>query len=1027
MMLSDAFFTPGAPATFQTHAGAGSARVAVGEERPALSALGRVQAEMQADARVHAARLARSEHALLQAQQAGATAAAELARLTAVAAAQAAPNTPVSPPAAPTAPTVLGSDITITSILTAEGRAAVTPLRRDDARRLVASLEPSSPLSTMQSLARAADLTEVRLGCGPPSNGSSVNRTKAHVLADMRVAVGLSPVAVPMGLPIETGGGITASDHFPSHAKMELTAPPPPTPPLPPLPPLPTTENSNLQADFGLVGFDARGGAGITGEQIVADACGEPATRYIVHLADGTTMQALCPLAGPFTTVMPPPGAIYLGVDVSKTRVWATTDGRVICTPAKPIATNVAADVLPPPPPPKAWFSRRTVCCAAMAFLAHLLVLGVAVGWAAGRPSTGMGFIVGLPTAAHEAGALARRINDFFSPMSIAHTVLKLSTVAMGSLGYIGTWSLRCCCLPATLLYRAATCVPAQRLTSCQECVLMLVAATLRSIIHTVWTFGVGAMLAALSYLAGGSLGAAACIMVPCITTWTTYVTLSAIPSVVHSFLGRLRRARGRVSPLIPPGSPPPWDTSTIYNRHRDYLHRPHWEGRFAGARRTCRERLVSAAANWHLPWWLLMLALQWMVVAILDVGARRLNYRVSTRSHRETLPLLGEETPLAASAAAMGRWTMRWLQRSYAGARRHLSRSLRTLASSLLISRHLPPLPPALPWCLWRHPRRSRMAYTMASDHIAIAIPRWACAPQASHRLDAGNLFTRLASTRKRGSPVLSPAHSPPTVDWMVQEHLVGSYSWASYPSYLPHYSGNTGWATRSDRGTAAARRASTPRDERRRRRRRHSRSHRTVRSQPPVRRTAPDEHAAPLGFSGTIATRSASGLRPESASPRQDQSQGEGVTRPPRLLRIVITELLVNAPPRHPLAASGDRQRLHLARTQLPDGPHQLRPLRGRHRRRQRAQGDVCLQGRLAAPGPGFKWKGIPHRATRCALLPFIRRHPHLSGPAVVRFRHRHPLPRHASPPVHQIQVERQSHSHCRSAVTVGSTCGM
>ena len=554
-------------------------------------------------------------------------------------------------------------------------------------------------------------------------------------------------------------------------------------------------KGSNLQAEFGLVGFDARGGAGIMGKQIVADACGEPATCHIVRLADGTTMQALCPLAGPFTTVMPPPGAIYLGVDISKTRVWATADGRVICTPAKPIATNVAADVLPPPPPPNSWFNRRTVCCAAMAFLAHLLVLGVAVGWAAGRPSTGMGFIVGLPTAAHEAGALARRIFDFFSPISIAHTVLKLSTVAMGSLGYIGTWSLRCCCLPATLLYRAVTCVPAQRLTSCQECVLMLVAATLRSIIHTVWTFGVGAMLAALSYLAGGSLGAAACIMVPCITTWTTYVTLSAIPSVVHSFLGRLRRARGRVSPLIPPGSPPPWDTSTIYNRHRDYLHRPHWEGRFAGARRTCRERLVSAAANWHLPWWLLMLTLQWMVVAILDVGARALNYRVSTRSHRETLPLLGEETPLTASAAAMGRWTMRWLQRSYAGARRHLSRSLRTLASSLLISatcllHHLLSRGvfgvtlDALGWLtLWLVTTLQSLSHAgLALLRLAIAsMPAiysltWLLRANVAHQCSA--LLTRLQRSIGWFKSILS---------WLL---FMGKLS-----IYLPHYSGNTGW----------------------------------------------------------------------------------------------------------------------------------------------------------------------------------------------------------------------------------------
>ena len=107
-MLSDAFFTPGASATFNIPAGTGSARVAVGEERPAHHALARAQAEMLAEAEVHAAQLARSEHALLQAQRAGAAAAAALAQHTA--AAQAAPSTPVLPPAAPpTAPTALAS------------------------------------------------------------------------------------------------------------------------------------------------------------------------------------------------------------------------------------------------------------------------------------------------------------------------------------------------------------------------------------------------------------------------------------------------------------------------------------------------------------------------------------------------------------------------------------------------------------------------------------------------------------------------------------------------------------------------------------------------------------------------------------------------------------------------------------------------------------------------------------------------------------------------------------------------------
>ena len=67
-------------------------------------------------------------------------------------------------------------------------------------------------------------------------------------------------------------------------------------------------------------------------------------------------------------------------------------------------------------------------------------------------------------------------------------------------------------------------------------------------------------------------------------------------------------------------------------------------------------------------------------------IGAHLLDYRVANRSYRETLPLLGETTPITASTVELGRWMTRWLTRSYAGARRHLSHSLRTLARTLLI-----------------------------------------------------------------------------------------------------------------------------------------------------------------------------------------------------------------------------------------------------------------------------------------------------------------------------------------------------
>ena len=276
----------------------------------------------------------------------------------------------------------------------------------------------------------------VCLGCGPPSKGFTDNRTKAHVLADIRAAVGLGPLAVPMGTPMPTEGG-----EQPSHAEQPGHVKPPslPTPqpliasaPLPIMstliasPPLPITSTPQLypcplgtcppgqcaceidwgtpphlssmvtrlpptmaidqapsqphlppasaapvgpgptpclQPNFGLTEFEARGGAEITGSQTVADLHGELATCYIVRLADGTTLRATCPEAGPVpSTTAPPPGSIYLGCDSAGTRAWATMDGRVIATSAKSLAA--AAPAPPPPllpPTPSSWRNRYTV------------------------------------------------------------------------------------------------------------------------------------------------------------------------------------------------------------------------------------------------------------------------------------------------------------------------------------------------------------------------------------------------------------------------------------------------------------------------------------------------------------------------------------------------------------------------------------------------------------------------------------------------------------------------------------------
>ena len=81
-----------------------------------------------------------------------------------------APPTPVQPlPQPPSVASIVANDAD------ARRRGPATPLRREDARRIVGELDSTSPLSTMQSVARAAELAEVRLSCvalrprAPPS------------------------------------------------------------------------------------------------------------------------------------------------------------------------------------------------------------------------------------------------------------------------------------------------------------------------------------------------------------------------------------------------------------------------------------------------------------------------------------------------------------------------------------------------------------------------------------------------------------------------------------------------------------------------------------------------------------------------------------------------------------------------------------------------------------------------------------------------------------------------------------------
>ena len=373
-----------------------------------------------------------------------------------------------------------------------------------------------------------------------------MNRTKAHVLADMRRAVGLDPTTVPMGIPMQTEGGEGSIQSFapPPSTPVPPQAPPPQSPwtgtmasrrtaagctcaddsaslelcstchaawwctgcfaaqcpcvmedvrrlhaaadtITPVQKPTPAVQQATalVASHFGFTGFEARGGAEIAGSQIVADQHGDLATCHSVRLTDGGILRATCPISGPTVTAdTPPPGSIYLGSDLADTRVWATLDGKIIATSRR---VRPVAEPMQPPSPPGSWMSPRTVCFTALILLTHLLVIGVAVGWSAGRPSTGMGHITGLPDTPHDAGALALRAYNSFSLPSVMRSALWLVgafgysiRTAARMFGYIGAAMLSTCSPLTTLISEAITSLPVQRLISCQGCTLSLAAAT---------------------------------------------------------------------------------------------------------------------------------------------------------------------------------------------------------------------------------------------------------------------------------------------------------------------------------------------------------------------------------------------------------------------------------------------------------------------------------------------------------------------------------------------------------------------
>ena len=131
------------------------------------------------------------------------------------------------------------------------------------------------------------------------------------------------------GAPAVTAGPRVGQDVRRLHAAADARAPVPMQRPAP----VAQQATAPVAVHFGLLGFDARGGAEIAGSQIVAGQHGDLVICHSVRLADGSILRATCPTLGPAVTAGPPqPGSVYLGTDLADTRVWATLDGMIVAT-----------------------------------------------------------------------------------------------------------------------------------------------------------------------------------------------------------------------------------------------------------------------------------------------------------------------------------------------------------------------------------------------------------------------------------------------------------------------------------------------------------------------------------------------------------------------------------------------------------------------------------------------------------------------------------------------------------------------
>ena len=171
-----------------------------------------------------------------------------------------------------------------------------------EARRRVDTLTPESPMADFRSVT-----TDTGSGVSTRTGGTD-RRNRHHILGEMRAEIGLPPLPVPVGLPVEAPAPTRLGDDLEQvqlEVALRMTAPasqaPPPAPVL--APPAPMHAAGQPVALPGLLGRAFLLETSVTSitMQRRADGAGGLQHAYtITH--DGSPVAAVCPSTGPFSS-----------------------------------------------------------------------------------------------------------------------------------------------------------------------------------------------------------------------------------------------------------------------------------------------------------------------------------------------------------------------------------------------------------------------------------------------------------------------------------------------------------------------------------------------------------------------------------------------------------------------------------------------------------------------------------------------------------------------------------------------------